>query len=239
MKEYADYGVAGGTSYGGSTKSYKGYSCYESHPVLKLAGGTLAGGSCINPIHEDADVYVGLDQGMRVQKYQPWEVEREVTQFLFPITDMCAPSDPKKFSALVEYLCNQLQSGKKVHAGCIGGHGRTGTLFAAMFAVLNNDKEAIETVRKLYCKKAVESDSQIVYLNKHFGINKVAGSKSHSTSAWGGSYGSSSSKTPTAYPKVSGGKELPSTKSKSTVFSSASRTWNAVKTTKKLVGELI
>ena len=49
---------------------------------------------------------------------------------------------------------------------CFGGHGRTGTMVAAMMIVSLNFtvKEAVGWLRKNYCHKAVESKSQVEYL---------------------------------------------------------------------------
>jgi hypothetical protein len=53
------------------------------------------------------------------------------------------------------------QSGLWVEVGCMGGHGRTGTALAAM-AILSGipAKESVDWVRKNYCERAVESDTQ-------------------------------------------------------------------------------
>jgi hypothetical protein len=215
-------------------------ACYHSHPKLLVGGGHLYGGSCISPIITDADIYVGLDSGMRVQHYNPWERQTPVEQFLYPITDMSVPTSSKTFIALVDYLCNQLQQGKHIHAGCIGGHGRTGTLFSAIFKVLTDDKDAISTVRKLYCKKAVESSEQAAFLHKHFGIEKVEGYKSSSSHLLGygyGGYGSSMKGITGSWPK-SGGSEIKTAKS-NTVFSDATKVWNCVNSSQNLFGTLL
>lgn len=213
-------------------KSYK--SCYHTHPTLIIGGGTLYGGSCITPLITDADVYVGLDSGMRIQEYLPWE--RSVEQILYPVTDMSVPKDPATFKKLVEYVCNQLREGKHVHCGCIGGHGRTGTLFAAVFNVINGDNDATATVRKLYCKKVVESSAQINFLHKHFGINKVEATKETLGTGYNPSlYSGKSMKGVTDYWPKSGASEI---KKSSTVFSTAKKVWNAVNSSTKAVGVL-
>ena len=74
---------------------------------------------------------------------------------------MDAPANVTRFKKLVTWLCNQLQDGKTVHVGCIGGHGRTGTVISAIVAELLEEKDAIQWVRKHYCKKAVESKAQV------------------------------------------------------------------------------
>jgi hypothetical protein len=55
--------------------------------------------------------------------------------------------------------------GERVEIGCIGGHGRTGTMLACML-VLNGMKPAaaIKFVHKKYCTEAIESDLQEWYI---------------------------------------------------------------------------
>lgn len=232
----AEHGYLDYSKKGSKFDSYK--QCYHTHPVLLLGGGKLIGGSCISPVTEDADVYIGLDMGMRVVRSYPWETN--IVQVAFPINDMQAPKDAAQFKKLVEWTCNQLQQGKTVHAGCIGGHGRTGTLFAAIFNVLNGDKDATTTVRKLYCKKAVESSVQIDFLHKHFGITKVSGTKSHYGLSGGlsgyGKHGGTSSII-SGWPS-SGASEIKA-KSKSTAFSKAEKVWNSVNSPMKIIGVLL
>jgi hypothetical protein len=219
----------------GNAGEYK--ACYHTPPKLLIGGGTLYGGSCISPLITDADVYIGLDSGMRVQEYLPWEREHQVQHILYPITDMNAPKDEKTFAKLVEFVCNQLQQGKHVHAGCIGGHGRTGTLFSAVFNIINSDKDATETVRKLYCKKAVESSVQINFLHKHFGITKVEGTKEPIGTGYNPStYSGTSMKGVTDYWPKSGASEIK--KPVTTAFSNAKKVWNAVNSSTKAVGVL-
>lgn len=164
---------------GAKTGGYAAYkSCYETHPALVLPNTDLQifGGSCLTPFVKDADVYIGFDGGMRLgSRSFPWEPGHE---FLFKISDMQAPSSAADFKKLVDWALEQLRDGRKVHAGCIGGHGRTGTFFAALVAACG-EPDAIAYVRKNYCHKAVESSSQIDFLVKHFGVKKAAGSKSH------------------------------------------------------------
>ena len=238
MKVYGNYGYSGAEDaslWKAPTKSSGAYkACYHTHPTLLIGGGTLYGGSCISPLITDADVYIGLDTGMRVQPVFPWEKETPVQQILFPVTDMCAPSNANDFAKLVEFVCNQLQLGRHVHAGCIGGHGRTGTLFSAVFSVLNNDKDSINTVRKLYCSKAVESSEQISFLHKHFGIAKVEGTKDSHAKGYNPSTKKSVGSSD-LWP-TSGASEIK--KSKVAPFSSAKKVWNCVNSASKAVGIL-
>jgi hypothetical protein len=63
---------------------------------------------------------------------------------------------------LLAFIHMELQNGETVEFGCIGGHGRTGSLAAAVLIGLYDmdAKDAIAYVRKHHCKKAVESVSQ-------------------------------------------------------------------------------
>jgi hypothetical protein len=157
--------------------------CYETHPTLKLGAGILCGGSASWPIHKDADVYVALQAGSSSGRQRdPWETKGPVEIF-YAISDMQAPPNVARFKKMIDYLCNQLQEGKKVHVGCIGGHGRTGIILSAIVAQLNGEKDAISWVRKKYCHKAVESKAQVEFLHEHYGITKVPGTKSHHVSS--------------------------------------------------------
>jgi hypothetical protein len=218
----SSYFNQGGSIFSGSSKKDKhddfggGFArCYESHPALKLPGTELVvyGGSCSSPVVKDADVYIGFELGMRfTERNWPWKKGAEV---LFRITDMCAPEKPDEFKKLVAWAKKQLEAGLKVHAGCIGGHGRTGTFLAALVSEFG-EKDAIAYVRQHYCKKAVESSVQAKFLKEHFGITPHDGYKSSSstssksTNSKSSGYKSSSSKTttqqtsPERFPPVGG-----------------------------------
>lgn len=151
--------------------------CYESHPALPLGGGrVIYGGSCGYPVVTDADIYVGLDYSMATNPMQyPWN-SGEAFKFLIP--DMGVPNDVTEFKKLIDWLSLQLIAQKKVHVGCIGGHGRTGMVLAALVKVMMGEVDAISYVRKHYCQKAVESNTQVRFLHEHFGIKEVPGAKS-------------------------------------------------------------
>ncbi len=152
--------------------------CYESHPALKLGNGNLIGGSASFPVAKDADVYVALQRGSTSGlSSDPWNLKENVVEVHFGITDMTAPTDVPRFKKMVTWLCNQLQDGKTVHVGCIGGHGRTGLVISAIVAEMKGKKDAIQWVRKNYCKKAVESKEQIKFLMKHYGVTEVLPTK--------------------------------------------------------------
>ncbi len=162
----------GGHSYGGGYTA----SCYKGHPALPIPGTNFViyGGSCSTPAVTDADVYIGFESGMRwTQRHWPWKKGTEI-QFL--IRDFNAPDNPEEFKKLVTWTKKQIEAGMKVHAGCFGGHGRTGMFLAAVVAEFG-EKDAINYVRKHYCHKAVESNKQVQFLHEQFGITKAQGAK--------------------------------------------------------------
>ena len=160
---------------------FGGYKrCYESHPALELKltqGMTrfVYGGSCGTPIHSDADIYVGLDYSfMQHEQRLPWKPGHAIH---YKITDMSVPKKADEFIELIAWLAQEIIDGKKVHVGCIGGHGRTGIVLSALVAVLTNEEDPITYVRKNYCKKAVESTEQVEFLMKYFDCKEVEGAK--------------------------------------------------------------
>jgi len=161
-------------NFGEQSKSQE--RCYHSHPPLKLPNSkfVIYGGSCSSPIIKDADIYIGLCHTMKqTEKRFPWMKGEEI---YFPIADMSVPKDVEHFKALVDWTKQQLKIGAKVHVGCIGGHGRTGTFLAALVS-LYGEKDAIRYVRKHYCPKAIECKIQVEFLRVHFGVTKADGYK--------------------------------------------------------------
>jgi len=162
-------------------------SCYATHPVIEIGGGTLVGGNCGHPVCKDASVYIGLDTYSYAPRSSggfPWAPKKIqdgiVADFLYPITDMQPPKDVKNFVMMIDYIIERLALHEKVHVGCVGGHGRTGVVIAAVVAVLHPEIEsAIAHVRSIYCTKAVESADQVAFLMKHFKVKKETGAKSH------------------------------------------------------------
>ena len=163
--------------------------CADTHPALVIGEHKIYGGSCLNPKHSDADVYVGFERGMENFDIYPWSDKHA---FTFHIVDGGVPKSIVEFRKLLGFLEDALKAGKKVHIGCIGGHGRTGLVLAALVMHMTGNKNAIEYVRTNYCKKAVESTKQVDWLHQHFKIDKVKASKSaikHSVELYDSRYG--------------------------------------------------
>jgi hypothetical protein len=173
--------------------------CHHSHPTLHFGKGKITGTSCHTPGITDADIYVGLDHNMQqTSRRFPWEPGFQVH---YAITDMQAPSNTATYLDMIHWLCEQLLVGQSIHVGCFGGHGRTGLVLTSILAELWHDavedqKETpdsnplafmfslpdqdlltdhqfIQWMRKHHCKKAVESYTQIEFLQKHFEAKKA------------------------------------------------------------------
>ena len=143
---------------------------YHSHPKLKLGGGVVSGGSCLNP-PPDCDIYVSLDHGVGITDIDyPWK-KLNSQHVRFFIDDFSIPKDPDNFKEMIYWLKDQLSAGKRIHVGCLGGHGRTGMVLSALVCVVNQDKNAIQTVRNKYCSSAVETSQQEKFLSTLFNIN--------------------------------------------------------------------
>ena len=153
-----------------STKKYQ--QCYETHKPYTVGGITFHGGSCITPTVKDADIYIGFDRNMAIRSYRPWEGDKPIEDVYFFIQDMSIPADAKAFKEMAEWAIEQAKAGKKVHAGCIGGHGRTGMFLALVTQLIAPELNAIDHVRSAYCHKAVETTQQEKFLMSNYGCAK-------------------------------------------------------------------
>jgi len=177
--DYADSGVDVSWFPEGESKHVIGKSCYESHPALKIGNGTFVGASCIHP-REGHDIYIGLDWGMKRQAVTyPWNPASgsQIVEVYFPISDGSVPKDVVEFQRMIEWLAGQLDLGRSLHVGCIGGHGRTGLLLAALFSRVHGGTNAGVWVREHYCKRAIETEAQVRFLKEKYGIAEIAPAK--------------------------------------------------------------
>lgn len=89
---------------------------------------------------------------------------------------MSVPDDAIDFDKCLDYTLDLLTNNKKVHVGCISGHGRTGLFLSALVhktigqELIEKNISAIEYVRDNYCAKSVETLSQVLYLNANYDI---------------------------------------------------------------------
>lgn len=70
---------------------------------------------------------------------------------------------------IVDDLLKMSREGYRVEIGCIGGHGRTGSLLAllALKAGIDDPEKAIEFVHTTYCEEAIESARQEWYIEAY------------------------------------------------------------------------
>lgn len=179
-----------------------GYNpCWKTHPPFQIGEYTVYGGSCSTPLVKDADIYIGFDHSMDIPSDPyPWQpkpaTDCKKLHIYFFIQDMMVPKDAAEFKNMVVWAATQVREGKKLHAGCIGGHGRTGLFLAALVQELIGEDDAISYVRKHYCDHAVETTTQVMWLVEHFGITPIQGAKSKAMGFdFGGGTGSTSKTT--------------------------------------------
>lgn len=148
--------------------------CYLNHQpmILQEGWGALHGGNCRDHAHVLADVYIGLDECARAPYFDPVAPDEKVAVY-YPIRNMSIPNKPEKFDRLVDWIIECLQSDRDVHVGCIGGHGRTGLVLAAVVAKVGVSDDPIAYVRENYCTKAVESQAQVNFLIAHYGAKPI------------------------------------------------------------------
>ena len=63
---------------------------------------------------------------------------------------------------LLTFVVGKIKSGQRIEIGCMGGHGRTGTLLAMLQVEIGGmtAKAAIDTIRRDYCDEAIEGYAQ-------------------------------------------------------------------------------
>jgi len=96
-------------------------------------------------------------------------------------SDMGVPDLPKSFwKELIKVIRAEK---KRVVISCLGGHGRTGTALSILAVMMGITKtDPVKFIREKYCKEAVESNSQLDYIEEMTGIKvEEKGAKSYTT----------------------------------------------------------
>jgi hypothetical protein len=80
--------------------------------------------------------------------------------------DFGLPADETMFHQQCVDVLRRCRLNERVEIGCVGGHGRTGTMLAVL-AVMTGvpSSEAVAWVRQVYCASAVETDEQQQFVN--------------------------------------------------------------------------
>lgn len=80
---------------------------------------------------------------------------------LWPWADYEIPDEPRLFARALKWLLREAGKGKVIEIGCMGGHGRTGTVLACLLVLQGaNPATALTKVWTEYCSEAVESRAQ-------------------------------------------------------------------------------
>ena len=107
-----------------------------------------------------------------------------------PIADMgVLPRD--LLDRTVQDILARARAGERVALGCVGGHGRTGYVAAALLGVADPSRDPIATVRTQYCPHAVESEAQITHLAEYLArddLRQHAPAKTWPLGAMGGGW---------------------------------------------------
>ena len=89
--------------------------------------------------------------------------------------DMKIPVDQDLAIIQITSALSRAQSGEDIDIGCIGAHGRTGTILAIMNMIDSNGsvsaEDSIGFIRSNYCNKAIETKSQEWYV--HYASHKL------------------------------------------------------------------
>lgn len=87
----------------------------------------------------------------------------QVVQFPWP--DYGLPNDERCLVKVLKWLLAQASKGRTVEIGCMGGHGRTGSVLAALLILQGlSSQAATRRVWRRYCENAIESEKQLAFL---------------------------------------------------------------------------
>ena len=105
-------------------------------------------------------------------------MKRKMHTIIIDWPDMSVPDLDVEFWQALYTDLSHMKGRAVIH--CMGGHGRTGTALAilAFLHGASGDHDAVTWVRTQYCQEAVETASQIRYLQDEIGIPTHAGPSS-------------------------------------------------------------
>lgn len=152
--------VVGSYIGGGATSTYYGNwkSCHHNMDPFMLPGKQHRNIVISAKRTHTADTTP--DYGLYL--YNGWDPRCVAT--LLPWQDYGLPTVTfEKAASAIKYAYDLACSGQKVEVGCMGGHGRTGTVLACMAILSKPDmtpQEAVAWVRKVHCHEAIETNQQ-------------------------------------------------------------------------------
>lgn len=162
------------------------YMCKHFRQEVVLEGGVmvLASASTDKPwssygqkpaYGDDPDIGFYLDRAWQPYyelvtspgMHLPWAKRNRARMqwVIYPWSDFQDPDSIREFELVTRWLLDHIMLGKRVEVGCVGGHGRTGTLLASLLILQGVDAwSAIDRIRHTYCEWAVESLQQERFL---------------------------------------------------------------------------
>lgn len=162
-----EYWMAGKGSATSFTANLKPLCRHPGRALIYPDGLTLYGSSHSGTVPE------GYKPDFAIYLDKCWTAQTLAIQV--PWQDMGVPGlDDEHIIALVDLIGRMIGKGQTVEVGCIGGHGRTGTLLAIVgleHGIATPD-EAVEFVRKNYCEQAIETKTQEWYIAKYFAVTR-------------------------------------------------------------------
>lgn len=165
-------------------------SCKHDRDLFKLENGLSIYASAYRDVEytQDEKVNIGVymysswkdsgsksaaithTDGIELPFWKPEETKARVTEGIYlNWPDFGLPDKQVPVKELVAWMLEQLAAGKTMEVGCMGGHGRTGTLLSMLLCAQGvTPPEAIERVRKEHCTKAVENSKQAEYIGAFY-----------------------------------------------------------------------
>ena len=150
--------VSAGTGYGFATgSSYGGWygKCRHYGETLTFPNGVSVNASSMNNQRKADEVIP--DFGL----YLDWGWKPEWRAEVIAWPDFGLPYNGEAAVDAIIEMYERAEKGWVVEVGCIGGHGRTGTVLACMGVLAGLEpKESIKYVHKNYCHEAIEGAKQ-------------------------------------------------------------------------------
>lgn len=137
--------------------------CDHVHEEIVLSGGTKVYASASSNIQKLASI---PDFGLYADR--SWVLICQWPNEFINWPDMQIPVNHELSLSQITQAYTKAASGLKVDTGCIGAHGRTGTILAIMNMIDTgfevNAEDSISYIRENYCKKAVETNNQVWFV---------------------------------------------------------------------------
>lgn len=151
-----------GSLYDASTPHVQTWKCRHYHKPVTLPDGKIVQASSFTT--QVGRRQTAPDYGLYLDRiWMP--VEHWRAEFIaWP--DFHAPTNAVVAADAVIEAWERIDQGWLIETGCVGGHGRTGTVLAAwtILSGIRNSAEAVHYVWDNYCTEAVESKSQMAWL---------------------------------------------------------------------------